>query len=434
MTRDGQFMRRGRGDVIADRSVLRLRVTVLALMAFAVGATQAIKVNVIGEAALAELLLPVAAVVASISSEGRRLLRTGVFWLLLVAMAVTLTGYVISDLVHESAEAQYLRGWGRIALVMADFVGLCLLVSAQRQTLWWFVAGMGIGRLVYLRLALAAPISMWKFSYDGYGYGEPLTLAVASLGFFLPPRIAPLLLAGVGLISIYYDFRVQSAVCLLVAGLLWARSRWPSQSVKGGGVRLKIVLLSLAAVGVIYAGLELTHDDYAAQRRGVSDIGRAFGKAFAIKAISNSPWIGYGSWSRSAEFERLQRDALKEVAGSDAGKFEVGDSSSATHSMLLQAWVEGGILGTALFFALAFLLIRNFGALVLTRPLDALFPLLVYFALYGLWHIVMSAFAAPLRLHLALAAAVVVCLALERGLARRQRTARVGTATVPSLQ
>jgi len=92
--------------------------------------------------------------------------------------------------------------------------------------------------------------------------------------------------------------------------------------------------------------------------------------------------------------------------------------------MLLQAWVEGGILAVAFFVVLAFYLARSIPSILLRRPMDALFPILAYFAVYGLWHIVMSAFAAPLRLHLALAAACVVCAALESTRARTAHSTR----------
>ncbi len=411
-------------DSSNETQALRIRIATLAVLSFAVGAAQTIKVNVIGEAALSELLLPVIALSALVQPGARRVLRTRVFWVLLLSMTVTLIGYMVSDLVQESSEPQYLRGWGRISLVMADFASLSLLVGAQRQCLWWFAAGMGIGRMIYLRLALSTPISLWKFSHDGFGYAEPITLAVATLGFFLPPRLASLVLAGVGFVSVYYDFRIQSAVCLIIAGLIWARAVRPAQPLKSRAAKLRFALLLAVVAGAMYAGLQATEDEYSAWRRGSSDIGRAFGKVFAMKAIANSPWLGYGSWSRNTEFLRLQREAVTEVAGPEASKFLIGDSSSATHSMILQAWVEGGILGTAFFFVLGFLLIRNLPALALTRPFDALSPLLVYFAVYGLWHIVMSAFAAPLRLQLALAAVSIVCVALERKSMRGPPTVR----------
>ncbi len=416
---------------LATSAVMRLRATVLTIACFLAGAAHSIRINLIGEAALAEVLLLLLGLYAVCRPEARRVFGARAFWILLLSMLVTLGGYVISDWVQETPQAQYLRGWGRMALVISGFVSLSLLVALQRQSLWWFVAGMGIGRVLYLRFVQDTPISMWKFSYDGFGYGEPVTLAAAALAYFLPPRWGSLALAAAGAISVYYDFRIQSLVSLIVAGLLWARARRPHRPLKGNGGQLRMALLLFAAVGVIYGGIKLTENEYSAARREVSDIGRSVGKVFAVKAISNSPWIGYGSWSRNREFRRMHQDALNEVAGKEASRFSAGDGSSTTHSMVLQAWVEGGILAIAFFVLLGVSLVINVHWLLLGRPMDALSPILTYFALYGLWHIVMSAFAAPLRLHLALAAVCVVCKALERvpGRDPRRMPVRAGPVT-----
>jgi hypothetical protein len=402
----------------AGRTDTRIRASAFAIVCFLIGATYSIKVNLIGEAALAELLLPLLGLYAIANPQGRGVFRAKVFWILLLSMFVTLSGYIISDLIRETPQAQYLRGWGRVILVITGFVSLSLMVAVQRQSLWWFVAGMGIGRILYLRLVMGTPIGMWKFSFDGFGYGEPVTLAAAALTCFLPLRLASLILAIIGGLSVYYDFRIQSLVCLVVAGLVWARSQRPGQPLKGSAGQLRLAALMLAAVAVIYAGIKLGENEHSADRRDVSDIGRSVGKVFALKAIADSPWIGYGSWSRNREFQRMHEQALNEVAGKNATRFNIGDGSSATHAMLLQAWVEGGILAIAFFAVLGFHLLRSLHSLMLRRPMDALTPILAYFALYGLWHIVMSAFAAPLRLHLALAAVCVVLLAMKNASVR----------------
>jgi O-antigen ligase len=394
---------------------LAIRITLLAILSGLVGAGYTVKVAVVGEAALAELLLPVVAVVAMLSSSRTPGVDTRALRWLLFALVVTLLGYVVSDLTQGSSEAQYLRGWGRVALVMTDFVSLALVARAQPQAIWWFVAGMGLGRIAWLRLSAATPISMWKFSFDGFGYGEPMTLAAMAVGAFLPLRAAAALQAALAAISMAYDFRIQAGVCLLLALVLWMRAG----SVRGGARGL-LPMLRLGALGslaaiAIYAALTATQDDYSLQRRATSDIGRSLGKAFAVKAIAESPLIGYGSWSRSPDFARLQEEALRDVAGSEASRFPVGDSSSAVHSMILQAWVEGGILAIAFFVALAVFLLARLPGLIVAWPLDPLSPMLLYFGVYGLWHTVMSAFAAPLRLHLALAGIAVLLLGTQRG-------------------
>jgi hypothetical protein len=68
----------------------RLRITAMAIACLVVGAMQSIKVNLIGEAALAELLLPVLGIAALLRPEGRRVLSVQALWWLLLAMLVTL--------------------------------------------------------------------------------------------------------------------------------------------------------------------------------------------------------------------------------------------------------------------------------------------------------------------------------------------------------
>lgn len=408
---------------------VRLVPSGLAIASFAVGLTYTIKVSLVGEAALAELLLPLLGLAALTQRGAQGVLTNRTFLALCGALLLTLAGYIVSDLVADSSAEQFLRGWGRVALVMSNFIALALLIGAQRQALWWFLAGWGLGRVLFLRLVMNEPLPRWKFAADyTFGYAEPMTLLVLALCCKLSPRIASPLLVGVGLYSIRHDFRIQAAVCIAVAAVLWMRRhRGARPGAPAGTIRLAIAG-SIAAL-MLWGGLQLTADDYSEQRRKTSDIGRSFGKLFALKAISESPLVGYGSWSRNRDFLRQQQEALNQVAGEDASAFNAGDSSSSVHSMVLQAWVEGGLLGAAFFVVLLATTLRRLPWLVLARPPDPLYPFLLYFSFYGLWHGVMSPFAAPLRLHVALAAATLVCLALERG----KRRAPVGAARQPAV-
>jgi peptidoglycan/LPS O-acetylase OafA/YrhL len=402
----------------ADRAADSLKATPFAIACFLAGAGQMIKVNVIGEASLSEVLLPLAALWALSRMRGSTLLQSPALRTLVLSLLVTLSGYVVSDLVQGSSPEQYLRGWGRVALVLLDFLALAAIAAERPKNLWWFVAGMGVGSVLYLRLGYHTPISMWKFSYEGFGYGEPLTLVAATLGWLLPAGIGSLIMAVVGLTSFHFDFRSQAAICLLLAVLLWTQrdrsggnQSLSAQQRTRGQLRLLIVLGLIGAA--VMAGLSLTDNDYTQQRRHVSDAGRAVGKLLAIKAISESPWIGWGSWSSNPQLERMHHEAYIEVEGKDAQIPDGASGSFSVHAMTLQAWVEGGVLGTAFFLTLGVLLLRTLPGLLLRRPPDVLTPVLLYFGFYGVWHIIMSAFATPLRVHLALAGVVAVLLASE---------------------
>jgi O-antigen ligase len=157
----------------------------------------------------------------------------------------------------------------------------------------------------------------------------------------------------------------------------------------------------------------VTQSDYAAQRRDASNIGRQVGIVFGAKAVANSPIIGYGSWGASNELAALHRESLVAVAG-PGYNYPISGSTSGVHSQTLQAWTEGGILGAVFFIIFGWQLLRNFKQAVLLRPLDALSPIILYFYLYSPWHLVMSAFSAPIRLFIAFGAVSVVIVDLER--------------------
>lgn len=416
-----------RPALVGWQGPLQVRLSLLAVVVFLAGACHAVKLNVIGEATLDEFVLPVLALFCLTSPGGRQALRTPAFAMLLIAGLVTLGGYILSDVVRESRPEQYLRGWGRVALVLLDFAALAVVAGTRRQLLWWFCAGLGVGLTLYYRLVLHAPISLWKFNTEGNGYAEPLTLIALTGAYFLPLRLAALPVALVAAVSIYYDFRIQGAVCFLMAAvMLVSRAGGPGLQFARRVRVLPLAIAGALAAGVLFTALKMSEDPYASDRRASSDAGRAFGKVFALKAISESPLVGYGSWSRNEDFVRMQREAAEEIARDGYRDVVVSDSSSAVHAMFLQAWVEGGLLGTAFFATLITLIVRNARRWLVARPGDGMTPIYWYFLVYGIWHVIMSPFAAPLRINLALCATCLVCLNLEWLAARAASSNRAG--------
>jgi hypothetical protein len=92
----------------------------------------------------------------------------------------------------------------------------------------------------------------------------------------------------------------------------------------------------------------------------------------------------------------------------------VSESYFAPHSQILHAWMEGGILGAALFFSLAYYLLKTSYWLVKTRPVDYLTPLLLYSLIIVIFNLFMSPFSASHRLGIATGAALIVMLNIER--------------------
>lgn len=405
------MIRHAAAPMTAADGVGRIRFSAFGLLCFLTGCTAIFRVNVIGAAYLAELLLPVLGLLALFTPGGRKLFSEPKFWILFGALMVTLSGYMLSDFVRDTSQAQYVRGWGRIGMEATDFLALALIAAADRRNLWWFIAGFGAGGVLYLRLVQHVPLPIWKF-----GYAEYMTLGFAAFAYFIPARWASIGFVVLGYLSLKYDFRIHTGVCLLIAAFLWLRAGKPRQRRIRKPRYMPLLIGGVIALGAVQFGLKITEDDYSRMRREGSDVGREAGIKFGIRAVLNSPIVGYGSWGVSSELFAIHRQVLTEL-GAERGRdysSAASGSTMSTHSEGLQAWVEGGLLGAVFFFVFGYQLFRSLKPLVLERMPDAIWPILLYFVFYSLWHLFMSPFAATSRLQIAFGAVAIVVLAMER--------------------
>jgi len=385
-----------------------------AALVFLAGLLAPVKLNVLGEIYLVEVLLPAVAMPALLSRAGRDLLRSRAFRHLLWGAALTLAGYVLSDVFRGTRPDQYLRGWGRVLLVMSDFLCLALLAVRNPRNIWWFVLGVGLGRVAELRFVEHLPLPMWKF-----GYAEPMLLVAAALGAMLPRRVAALWFVVLAYLSAKYDFRTFVLLGLVLAAFSWHRGPAPGSSLRlGRNVALGGAIAGAALVG--YLSLALIGGDYWTSRRATSNAGREAAMQVGWIAISRSPLIGYGSWPESPELATLYRKLTYDALGANWLNPSVGDAVFTPHSQILQAWMEGGILGAAFFFVLLWQVAKQLPYVLFRRPRDALSTILVYYLATGLLNIFISPFSAPHRVGIAVVAACLVLLAAERARAKLQ--------------
>ncbi len=395
----------------------RIKPTGLGVLSLLVGLCSCYTLNIVGEIYLAELLLPLLAMGAWASvARSRELFRLQMYRILMGALLVTFLGYVISDIASWSSESQYLRGWARIAVLATNMTSLGLVAMADRRNLWWFVLGLGIGGTAYLRFVLHTPISIWK-----HGYADYMTPGFAALSCFLPTRLASLGFVGLAALSFFWDFRSHAVICFVIAAILWVKAGDRKSSAASRGHMIRLLVVGLAVAGFAYIGVKWTEDDYTLQRREGSNIGRTVGITFGIKAIQNSPILGYGSWSSSPELDRIATQAVRESPGAKVPGYSFKAGSFSVHSQILQSWVEGGILGACFFMVLAFQLVKHARYIMVVRVLNVLTPILLYYFVYNLWHIFMSPFALGARLLDAFGGAVLFVVAMELAKERENR-------------
>lgn len=386
----------------------RIRVDLLGILVFLCGATASINLNLIGEVYTAELLLiPLGLGVLLIRGDNG-VLSSRSFLLFLLFGVVTLSGYMITDLVIGTRPEQYLRGWGRVGLLISNVLLLMIIVGQGRRYLWWFILGMGIGGVVYLA-GIGLPWGMWKL-----GYGERVSLIVLALACVLPRRLSLLLLVTFAILNIALDYRNLAAAFMLVAGILWIRSSGAMDHVRGIKGYLAIALAAGLAVTVLAIGFSMTADEYGG-RRADSNVGRLAGIIVAAKAIADSPLIGYGSWSENEEYARmLQEEKMRRLDRDRARRAPVyGVKVFRAHSQILQPWVEAGILGVAFFLYYAYRLVGAARIYILECPLDKMSAINLYFVILGAWHLVASPFGGDKRLLIAVVVSVIAALEFD---------------------
>lgn len=296
-------------------------------------------------------------------------------------MLVWLAAQMLTDLIRATPPEDFLRGWAKISFFLVGFVALaCLLVNERRVLLWISVSVIPWFYRPYLLFAdNPDPLVLWKF-----GIGPALLLFWCLpfiWKFFKKPnqiwniRAIAWLHFAFGLFSFYMNARSFAGLSILtgVLILIFVKYRGCALSVRSvamSGVVLFILINLLAGVYSYGAssgffGSE-AQEKYASQVKfggGVLNIllgGRSESLVSTI-AIGDSPIIGHGSWAKNYKYTfmlaALRRD-FSEV-NEKAVTRDALNGLIPSHSYLLGAWVESGIVGGAFWiFILLWVLLR----------------------------------------------------------------------------
>jgi len=133
---------------------------------------------------------------------------------------------------------------------------------------------------------------------------------------------------------------------------------------------------------------------YEAQSTGMGGVamgGRGIGILGSVKAIWDSPVIGHGSWPVDAGYT-LWAESLGTALGFPTDFREVGVYGGLipTHSHILGAWVQAGVLGAIFWLWVLALVVRALFSMNIER--EALSPLFIFICLLFIWNIFLSPF------------------------------------------
>ena len=367
------------------------------------------EVRLLGRLMLSELAIVLALPCLWLNRRGplgrrtRTTLVTGVLWLAF---------QIGTDVLRETPWVDYARGWAKIAVFLALLTFLATLTAGRPANLLAFGCGLycGFGLKYFIApagLSLApGATGFWKF-----GVGLPMTGMLVCLSCLKPLRACPpwsqgLLLLVAAALHLLFGYRSLALVTFATATLLALAWRLRCAQRRGRPSRPAAVLLIIGlgimalwvayqlALDTPYAGYSLRekHDIQSRGRFGLLLGGRSE-VLIAVRAIGDSPLIGHGSWAKNRSY------ALMEVSQYGVERAEPDPDLGyliPTHSHLLGAWVEAGVMG-ALFWArllcLAFLCLTR-----LPKNADHLLPLAGFACLDLLWAIPFSPFSFSERL------------------------------------
>ena len=325
----------------------------------------------------------------------------------LLALGVSLLGYILSDLINSTPPDRLLRGWARMAFVIMDFTAIWALSRNSTRNLVAVCVGDSLSSLLSY---FQEPRHDLFYDYK-FHFAMPFTVIVM-LGIPLLLRRRADMATGIGVICmgmchIWVDSRTAGAVCILVGFVMIARRLTAS--------RLRSLYLSLLALALILSstaiGLLYTVTDSSFGDRRESSNSFRFSAAMAgINAIKRSPVIGLGSWVWDPE--------MWNTFSARMGRANIGNSSAGDtmgpHSQIVQAWAEAGLLGLVFFVYFGRLLLKALYILCFRRTLDWMTPLFLCYLLLALWDLCFSPFANLHRFLIALNLAMAIHILSER--------------------
>lgn len=368
-----------------------------------------IEVELVGRLFLSEILL-LCMLPLLLYARGHLLLAPLPKKLMLLGFA-WLLAQIVTDIIRDTPLEDWVRGWSKIIFLLLNFSAIYLYLNGKKNRFLLFAIGIALGQVLayFFNPNIFVEDYPWKF-----GYGMAITflvILVLHISFFEKRKIlSSVIVLGMGVLNFYLDFRSLGLVCLLTGGFMFAKKpdRLGSKKNKLNKVAILVLLGSVAIYGITaFYGYSVNEgwfgpevrDKYLMQSSG--DMGILLGGRSEIlastQAMIDSPIIGHGSWAKDRKYADMLMYSLSQHGYDIHGIYE--SDLIPSHSYIMGAWVEAGVLGAVFWFWVLMLTIR---ALLAIYDANAtLVPLIAFVAFNLLWNIPFSPFGAEARLYAA---------------------------------
>jgi O-antigen ligase len=308
-----------------------------------------IEIKIVGRLFLLELVYLIIAVVLILSPACLSLspfLRK-----FFVLLAVWLLGLMFADWYWGTSFVDYARGWSKVFFFGINVFVIYQLCRNKPRRLFLYLFGLALGGLVqpsFFPENLFLEGGTWKF-----GYGFPVTILTILAAYYFSVNLR-MVTFGLALLNLGLGYRSMALFCLAGSMLsIWSKS--PSNI----SINKKLAFFTKISFIILVVGISsYVYYEFGVVKSSIIDLGQValegeaknplYGRLEFIgglKAVWDSPLIGRGSYPRDPYYSQYM-----ELLAESLGKgWEQKDYLIPTHSFVLGAWVEAGILG-ALFW------------------------------------------------------------------------------------
>lgn len=329
----------------------------------------------------------------------KRLILLGFIWLL---------SQIATDIIRDTPIEDWSRGVAKIIFLLLNFSSTYLYINGKMNRLFMFALGIALGQILMYRFNpnIFSEEYPWKF---GYGYSITILIVLgAQLRLFSRKKfLSSVIILCAGVLNFYMDFRSLGLMCALTGGFIIVTKsvNFGYHATKRTDI-VKLILfagIALYIISTLYSHSvnegwlgEEAREKYLLQSTG--DSGLLLGGRSEIlassQAVIDSPIIGHGSWAKDPKYGDMMLYALNQHGYTLQGVLE--DDLIPTHSYIMGAWVEAGLLGACFWLFALMLTIRCLAVCYQTN--EAYVPLISFIAFNLLWNIPFSPFGAEARL------------------------------------
>jgi len=285
-------------------------------------------------------------------------------------------------------------------------IGLTVVTGRSVNLIAMILGGLGIGSVVFFFTTGIALSNTGNF-LDFWKYGiAPGVTTLILLGLVLaraPLALHALALALLGIASLGLNFRSHALVCLLASAILFShrflgrqvRRGWRFAGILAFGLVFGYVMPFAARAGLFGPALQSKEIEQATTGLPTLLAGRTEPPE-TITAIIEHPLLGWGSALKfTPDFYTHAEHVAIQMGYMPTFPFELywrlpAQDESATHSLLLGSWAEGGVLAALL---PAFLLVACLGVVWNYARFAKWAPLVITIGLQGIWDLLFQPWA-----------------------------------------